>query len=163
MAAVQGVRLQLTTQPAVAHDPWYPCPRPSLPRCPQPAPDPRLDPSITPKRAQRILANRLAAAKSKLRKQAREQVRSTVYFIDFCGASVVAGWTVQAALQGLACLAWGAGLLCAAACRAGHAASGAWEQLTLPCSAAEPLMPDTPPHPLLLHPPCRAWPRGWSC
>ncbi len=40
----------------------------------QPAPDPRLDPSIPPKKANRILANRLAAAKSKLKRQAREKV-----------------------------------------------------------------------------------------
>lgn len=42
--------------------------------CLQPAPDPRLDPAISAKRAKRILANRLAAAKSKLRKQAKLKV-----------------------------------------------------------------------------------------
>ena len=35
----------------------------------QPAADPRLDPRIDPKKARRILANRLSAAKSKLKQK----------------------------------------------------------------------------------------------
>lgn len=41
----------------------------------QAAPDPTLDPTLDPKRAKRIMANRIAAAKSKARKQQKEMVR----------------------------------------------------------------------------------------
>jgi hypothetical protein len=41
----------------------------------QPAPDPRLDPSMDPKKARRILANRLSAAKSKMKQKSQAEVR----------------------------------------------------------------------------------------
>ena len=41
----------------------------------QPAADPRLDPSIDPKRARRILANRLSAARSKMKQKSHVDVR----------------------------------------------------------------------------------------
>jgi hypothetical protein len=40
----------------------------------QPAADPRLDPSIDPKRARRIMANRLSAAKSKMKQKNAAQL-----------------------------------------------------------------------------------------
>ena len=40
----------------------------------QPALDPRLDPGIDPKRAKRILANRLSAARSKLKQKSHLEV-----------------------------------------------------------------------------------------
>ncbi|KAI3436031.1 hypothetical protein D9Q98_002088 [Chlorella vulgaris] len=44
----------------------------------QPAIDPRLDPSVDPKRARRIMANRLSAAKSKLRQKNSAQAEAQV-------------------------------------------------------------------------------------
>ena len=41
----------------------------------QPAADPRLDPGIDPKRARRILANRLSAARSKMKQKSHVEVR----------------------------------------------------------------------------------------
>lgn len=41
----------------------------------QPAADPRLDPNIDPKRARRILANRLSAARSKMKQKSHVDVR----------------------------------------------------------------------------------------
>ena len=40
----------------------------------QPAADPRLDPRIDPKKARRILANRLSAAKSKMKQKSSTEV-----------------------------------------------------------------------------------------
>ncbi len=40
----------------------------------QPAADPRLDPGIDPKRARRILANRLSAARSKMKQKSHVEV-----------------------------------------------------------------------------------------
>jgi hypothetical protein len=40
----------------------------------QPAADPRLDPSVDPKRARRILANRLSAARSKMKQKSHVEV-----------------------------------------------------------------------------------------
>ena len=40
----------------------------------QPATDPRLDPSVDPKKARRILANRLSAARSKLKQRSQVDV-----------------------------------------------------------------------------------------
>ena len=45
----------------------HPLPLPFPP--PQPAADPRLDPRIDPRKAKRILANRLSAAKSKMKQK----------------------------------------------------------------------------------------------
>lgn len=42
----------------------------------QPAADPRLDPAIDPKRARRILANRLSAARSKMKQKSHVEVRA---------------------------------------------------------------------------------------
>ncbi len=42
----------------------------------QPAADPRLDPNIDPKRARRILANRLSAARSKMKQKSHVDVRA---------------------------------------------------------------------------------------
>lgn len=42
----------------------------------QPASDPRLDPSVDPKKARRILANRLSAARSKLKQRSQLDVSS---------------------------------------------------------------------------------------
>lgn len=55
----------------------------------QPAIDPRLDPRIDPKKAKRILANRLSAAKSKLKqKSAVEAMRQRVEMLRLQGASL---------------------------------------------------------------------------
>lgn len=40
----------------------------------QPAMDPRLDPNVDPKRAKRILANRLSAARSKMKQKSHVEV-----------------------------------------------------------------------------------------
>lgn len=40
----------------------------------QPAMDPRLDPSVDPKKAKRILANRLSAARSKMKQKSHVEV-----------------------------------------------------------------------------------------
>lgn len=40
----------------------------------QPALDPRLDPNVDPKRAKRILANRLSAARSKMKQKTHVDV-----------------------------------------------------------------------------------------
>ncbi len=40
----------------------------------QPAMDPRLDPNVDPKKAKRILANRLSAARSKMKQKSHVEV-----------------------------------------------------------------------------------------
>lgn len=42
----------------------------------QPAMDPRLDPNVDPKKAKRILANRLSAARSKMKQKSHVEVCS---------------------------------------------------------------------------------------
>lgn len=47
----------------------------------QPASDPRLDPNIDERRAKRILANRLSAARSKMKQKNQMDVSLTLYLI----------------------------------------------------------------------------------
>jgi hypothetical protein len=52
----------------------------------QPAADPRLDPGIDPKKARRILANRLSAARSKMKQKTHVEVSHLCTFPSFpCG------------------------------------------------------------------------------
>ncbi len=55
----------------------------------QPALDPRLDPSVDPKRAKRILANRLSAAKSKMKQKSHVDVR---FLVVTCCPLWTHGW-----------------------------------------------------------------------
>ena len=45
----------------------------------QPAMDPRLDPNVDPKKAKRILANRLSAARSKMKQKSHVEVSWHMY------------------------------------------------------------------------------------
>ena len=57
----------------------------------QPASDPRLDPAIDPKRAKRILANRLSAARSKLKQKSHlEALRRKVDALAYHRACLAA-------------------------------------------------------------------------
>ena len=52
----------------------------------QPALDPRLDPSVDPKRAKRILANRLSAARSKMKQKTHMEVWALcgLHYVAIC-------------------------------------------------------------------------------
>ncbi len=50
----------------------------------QPALDPRLDPSVDPKRAKRILANRLSAARSKMKQKTHMEVGAAWALCGLC-------------------------------------------------------------------------------
>ncbi|KAK9908303.1 hypothetical protein WJX75_005720 [Coccomyxa subellipsoidea] len=57
----------------------------------QPAADPRLDPSVDPKRARRILANRLSAARSKMKQKSHvEALRRKVEILTFHKSNLAA-------------------------------------------------------------------------
>ena len=51
----------------------------------QPAMDPRLDPNVDPKKAKRILANRLSAARSKMKQKSHVEVISYEQICFWCG------------------------------------------------------------------------------
>ena len=61
----------------------------------QPALDPRLDPSIEPRKAKRILANRLSAARSKMKQKSEVQVRRPPNLVQLPGTRPPPCWVAS--------------------------------------------------------------------